>query len=188
MKDRSEYDKLYTRTMTPIIFQNEVFLDCSKASKSSECTFQFKGKEIYLKHTLEIKPEQSVHRMVCKVGGETFNFGIGHSTNGVGAFGTWPVIELDGDQYHFRIDWPLTEGPKAIRLDTKGPDEEIDAPSGSRKLRYLMNEIRNEFKDLNQLITEQEERDDVEGFLHLHTLPPERRKQIIEQLKNNKEK
>jgi hypothetical protein len=50
-----------------------------------------------------------------------------------------------------------------------------------------MNEIRNEFKDLNQLITEQEERDDVDGFLHIHTLPPERRKQIIDQLKKNKE-
>jgi len=187
MKDRSEYDKLYTRTMTPIIFQNEVFLDCSKAPNSSECTFQFKGKEIYLKHTLEIKPEQSVHRMVCKVAGETFNFGVGQSNHGVGAFGTWPVIELDGDQYHFRIDWPLTGGPKAIRLDTRGPDEEIDTPSGRRKNMQLMNEIRNEFKDLNQLITEQEERDDIEGFLHLHTVPSAMRKKIIEQLKKNKE-
>jgi hypothetical protein len=50
-----------------------------------------------------------------------------------------------------------------------------------------MNEIRNEFKDLNQLITEQEERDDVEGFLHLHTVPSAMRKKIIEQLKKNKE-
>ncbi len=33
----------------------------------------------------------------------------------------------------------------------------------------------------------QEELDDIEGFLHIHTLPPERRKQIIEQLKKNKE-
>jgi hypothetical protein len=176
--------------MTPIIFQNEVFVDCSKVSNSPECTFQFKGKEIYLKHKLEIKPEQSVHRMVCKVDGKTFNFGIGHSTNGVGAFGTWPVIELDGDQYHFRIDWPLEEGTKAIRLEpgeNSKSDEEIDAPSGSRKLRYLMNEIRNEFKDLNQLITEQEERDDIEGFLHLHTVPSAMRKKIIEQLKKNKE-
>jgi hypothetical protein len=177
--------------MTPIIFHNEVFLDCSKDLDTSECTFNFKGKEIYLKHKLEIKPEQSVHRMVCKVDGETFNFGVGHSTHGIGAFGTWPVIEIEGNQYHFKIDWPLTEGSKSIRLEpgeNSKSDEEIDAPSGSRKLRYLMNEIRNEFKDLNQLITEQEERDDVEGFLHLHTLPPEKRKQIIEQLKNNKKK
>ena len=175
--------------MTPIIFQNEVFLDCSKAPKSSECTFQFKGKEIYLKHTLEIKPEQSVHRMVCKVDGKTFNFGVGHSTHGVGAFGTWPAIEIEGNQYCFRIDWPLEEGTKAIRLEpgeNSKSDEEIDAPSGSRKLRYLMNEIRNEFKDLNQLITEQEERDDVEGFLHIHTLPPEARKRVIEHYKKNK--
>ena len=31
-----------------------------------------------------------------------------------------------------------------------------------------------------------EELDDVEGFLHIHTLPPEARKKIIDQLKNKK--
>lgn len=31
-------------------------------------------------------------------------------------------------------------------------EEEIDAPSGSRKLRQLINEVRNEFKDLNQQV------------------------------------
>ena len=49
-----------------------------------------------------------------------------------------------------------------------------------------MMEIRNEFKDLNPKIKNQEELDDVEGFLHIHTLPPEARKKIIEQLKNKK--
>jgi hypothetical protein len=186
MKDRSKLEKQYLKTMTPLFFQDEVFLDCSKDLDTSACTFTFRGKEIYLQHTLEIKPKQSVHRMVCKVDGETYNFGVGHSTHGTGAFGTWPVIEIDGDEYHFRIDWPLTEGSKAIRLDTRGPDEEIDAPSGRRKNMQLMNEIRNEFKDLNQLITEQEERDDVEGFLHIHTLPPEARKRVIEHYKKNK--
>lgn len=32
-------------------------------------------------------------------------------------------------------------------------EEEIDAPSGSRKLRQLINEVRNEFKDLNQQLS-----------------------------------
>lgn len=172
--------------MTPLFFKDEVFLDCSKDLVTSECTFTFKGKEIYLKHTLEDKPKQRVHRMTCKVDGQTFNFGAGRSTLGGGTFGTWPVIEIEAKQYHFRIDWSLTEGSKAIRLDTRCPDEEIDTPEGKRKNEQLINEIRNEFKDLNQRITEQEERDDIEGYLHIHTLPPERRKQIIEQLKKKK--
>jgi len=29
----------------------------------------------------------------------------------------------------------------------------------------------------------QEELDDVEGYLHIHTLPPQRRKQVIEEMK-----
>ena len=32
----------------------------------------------------------------------------------------------------------------------KNFEEEIDAPSGSRKLRKLINEVRNEFKDLKK--------------------------------------
>jgi hypothetical protein len=178
--------------MTPLFFQEEVFLDCSKDLATSACTFTFKGKEIYLKHTLEIKPKQRVHRMTCKVDGQTFNFGAGRSTLGGGTFGIWPKIMIEGISYRFRINWSFGEGQKGIKFEAENipkqiPDEELDAPSGSRKLQHLIHEIRNEFKDLNQQISNQEEADDVEGFLHIHTLTPERRKQIIEQLKKRKE-
>jgi hypothetical protein len=63
---------------------------------------------------------------------------------------------------------------------------DLDEPSGRRKLHQLMSEIRNEFNDLKPQTKNQEELDDVEGFLHIHTLPPEARKKIIEQLKNKK--
>jgi hypothetical protein len=174
--------------MTAIFFQDEVFLDCSKDLASSECTFRFKGKEIYLKHTLEIEPKQSVHRMVCKVDGQTFTFGVGRSSLGGGIFGIWPKIKIDGKDFRFKISWPLEESAKGIKLEPEensNSDEEIDEPSGRRKLNHLMMEIRNEFNDLKQPIN-QEELDDVEGFLHIHTLPPEARKKIIEQLKNKK--
>ena len=175
--------------MTAIFFQDEVFLDCSKDLASSECTFRFKGKEIYLKHTLEIEPKQSVHRMVCKVDGQAFTFGVGRSSLGGGIFGIWPKIKIDGKDYRFKISWPLEGNSKGIKLEPEensDSDEEIDEPSGRRKLQNLMMEIRNEFKDLNPKIKNQEELDDVEGFLHIHTLPPEARKKIIEQLKNKK--
>ena len=175
--------------MTAIFFQDEVFLDCSKDLASSECTFRFKGIEIYLKHTLEIEPKQSVHRMVCKVDGQTYSFGVGRSSLGGGIFGIWPKIKIDGKDYRFKISWPLEESTKGIKLEPEensNSDEEIDEPSGIRKLQYLMMEIRNEFKDLKQPIKNQEELDDVEGFLHIHTLPPEARKKIIDQLKNKK--
>ena len=178
--------------MTPLFFQDEVFLDCSKDLVTSECTFTFKGKEIYLKHTLEDKPKQRVHRMTCKVDGQTFNFGAGRSTLGGGTFGIWPKIMIDGITYRFRINWSLGEGQKGVKFEAENIpkqilDEELDAPSGSRKLQHLIHEIRNEFKDLNQQKTDQEELDDIEGFLHIHTLPPERRKQILEQKKKKKE-
>lgn len=178
--------------MTPLIFQDEVFLDCSKDLDTSACTFTFKGKEIYLQHTLEIKPKQRVHRMTCKVYGQTFNFGAGRSTLGGGTFGTWPKILIDGITYRFRINWSFGEGQKGIKFEPENipkqiSEEELDAPSGTRKLQQLIHEIRNEFKDLNQQKTDQEEADDVEGFLHIHTLPPERRKQILEQMKKRKE-
>ena len=175
--------------MTAIFFQDEVFLDCSKDLASSECTFRFKGKEIYLKHTLEIEPKQSVHRMVCKVDGQTFTFGVGRSSLGGGIFGIWPKIKIDGKDFRFKISWTLEESAKGIKLEPEensNSDEEIDEPSGRRKLNHLMMEIRNEFKDLKQPIKNQEELDDVEGCLHIHTLPPEARKKIIEQLKNKK--
>jgi hypothetical protein len=257
--------------MTPLFFQDEVFLDCSKDLDSSECTFSFKGKEIYLKHTLEDKPKQRVHRMTCSVDGQTFHFGIDSSSQGNETFGTWPNIHFKGKLYRLKLVWSLTNGEKGIQLEmednpeliaahrealaeimkkerthssimdymtshrlsrgekqrenihsdkqktisvqyfspshTQSWNEEInrsaidkelpqsmeetesddlDEPSGRKKLQQIITEIRNEFKDLKQPIKNQEELDDVEGFLHIHTLPPEARKKIIEQLKNKK--
>ena len=177
--------------MTPLFFQDEVFLDCSKDLDTSESTFTFKGKEIYLKHTIEVKPKQRVHRMTCKVDGQTFNFGAGRSSLGGGTFGTWPRIQIENIGYRFVINWSFGEGRNGISFEPENipkqiPKEELDAPSGTRKLQHLIHEIRNEFKDLNQQKTDQEELDDVEGFLHIHTLPPERRKQILEQMKKKK--
>jgi hypothetical protein len=173
--------------MTPLFFQDEVFLDCSKDLDSSECTFSFKGKEIYLKHTLE--PEQRVHHMVCKVDGKTYSFGVGHSSLGGGIFGICPKIKIDGKDYRFKISWPLEGNSKGINLEpeeNRNSDEEIDEPSGRRKIQHIMTEIRNEFNELMPQTKNQEELYDVEGFLHIHTLPPEARKKIIDQLKNKK--
>ena len=177
--------------MTPLFFQDEVFLDCSKDLDTSDCTFTFKGKEIYLKHTIEIKPKQRVHRMTCKVDGQTFNFGAGRSSLGGGTFGTWPRIRIENIGYRFVINWSFGEGRKGINFEPENipkqlSEEELDAPSGSRKLQHLIHDIRNEFKDLNQQIPNQEELDDFEGFLHIHTLPPDRRKQVLEQMKKKK--
>lgn len=174
--------------MTPLFFQDEVFLDCSKDLDTSECTFTFKGKEIYLKHTLEVKTKQRVHRMTCKVDGKTFNFGAGRSTLGGGTFGTWPRIEIDQINYSFKICWSDGNGFKGIRLV---PEEDyIRKRFGASTLdqrKMILDEVKayeKQLKEQNEL--NQEELDDVEGFLHIHTLPPERRKQVIEQLKNKK--
>ena len=109
--------------MTPLFFPDEVFLDCSKDLDTSACTFTFKGKEIYLQHSLEIKPKQRVHRMTCKVDGQTFNFGAGRSTLGGGTFGTWPKIVIDGKNYRFRINWSTGEGQKGIKFEIENQEE-----------------------------------------------------------------
>ena len=103
--------------MTPIIFQDAVFLDCSQDPNSSECNFRFKGKEIYLKHTLEIINKQGVHQLVCKIDGQSFTFGVGLSTLSVGPFGTWPEIKIDGNKYRFKISWSTDESTKGIKLE-----------------------------------------------------------------------
>jgi hypothetical protein len=223
--------------MTPLFFHDEVFLDCSKDLDTSECTFTFKGKEIYLKHTIEIKTKQRVHRMTCKVDGQTFNFGAGRSSLGGGTFGTWPRINFGGKLYRFKIIWSMTDGEKGVRLEmednpqilaahretlaekmkeershssimeymtshrlSKGqkpidnPDIESEKSKGyiifrpSLSIRWSDEAIKqNQTKDDSEP-KNQEELDDVEGFLHIHTLPPERRKQVIEQLKKGKNK
>ena len=174
--------------MTPLFFQDEVFLDCSKDLDTSECTFTFKGKEIHLKHTIEIKPKQRVHRMTCKVDGQTFNFGAGRSTLGGGTFGTWPIIEIELIKYSFKICWSDGNGFKGIRLV---PEEDyLLKRYGLGTLdqnKRILDEAKAYEKPLKkQKELNQEELDDVEGFLHIHTLPEERRKQVIEQLKNKK--
>ena len=111
--------------MTPLFFQDEVFLDCSKDLDTSACTFTFKGKEIYLQHTLEIKPKQRVHRMTCKVDGQTFNFGAGRSTLGGGTFGTWPKIMIEGIPYRFRINWSTGEGQKGVKFEAENNPKQL---------------------------------------------------------------
>ena len=103
--------------MTPLFFQDEVFLDCSKDLVTSACTFTFKGKEIYLKHTLEIKPKEHIHRMTCQIDGQTYQFGAGRSTLGGGTFGTWPRINFKGKLYRFKLIWSNTDSEKGIRLE-----------------------------------------------------------------------
>ena len=221
--------------MTPLLFQNEVFLDCSKDLDTSDCTFLFKGKEIYLKHTIEIKPKQRVHRMTCRVDGQTYNFGAGRSSLGGGTFGTWPRINFGGKLYRFKISWSMTNGERGVRLEmednpqilavhrealaekmkkerthssimeymtshrlSKGEKQIENSKNESEKskgfiifrpslsIRWSEEAIKqNQTKDDSEP-KNQEELDDVEGFLHIHTLPPERRKQVIEQLKNKK--
>lgn len=195
--------------MTPLFFQDEVFLDCSKDLDTSECTFTFKGKEIYLKHTIEIKPKQRVHRMTCKVDGQTFNFGAGRSSLGGGTFGTWPRIQIENIGYRFVINWSFGEGRKGINFEPENNPKQLSKvlqavaeakiPNAGLNIHYLSDEIRKRWseetrKRLEQKqakeeseSTNQEELDDVEGFLHIHTLPPERRKQILEQIKKRTE-
>lgn len=222
--------------MTPLFFQNEVFLDCSKDLVSSECTFTFKGKEIYLKHTLEDKPKQRVHRMTCRVDGQTFNFGAGRSTLGGGTFGTWPRINFGGKLYRFKLSWSMTDGERGVRLEmednpqilavhrealaekmkkertyssimeymtshrlSKG-EKQIENNkndteksngfilfSSSLSIRWSEEDSKQDQKKEDFEPKNQEELDDIEGFLHIHTLPPERRKQILEQMKKKKE-
>ena len=191
--------------MTPLFFQDEVFLDCSKDLDTSDCTFLFKGKEIYLKHTIEIKPKQRVHRMTCKVDGQTFNFGAGRSSLGGGTFGTWPKIIIEGNNYRFRINWSTGEGQKGVKFEAENNPKQLSdvlqavaeakIPNAGLNIHYLSDEIRKRWSEETRKRREQkednkpknqEELDDIEGFLHIHTLPPERRKQIIEQLKNKK--
>ena len=194
--------------MTPLFFQDEVFLDCSKDLDTSACTFTFKGKEIYLQHSLEIKPKQRVHRMTCKGDGQTFNFGAGRSTLGGGTFGTWPKIVIDGKNYRFRINWSTGEGQKGIKFEAENNPKQLSdvlqavaeakIPNAGLNIHYLSDEIRKRWSEETRKrreqkqakeeseSTNQEELDDIEGFLHIHTLPPEARKRVIEQVKNRK--
>ena len=157
MKDRSKLEKEYLKTMTPLFFQNEVFLDCSKDLDTSDCTFTFKGKEIYLKHTIEVKPKQRVHRMTCKVDGQTFNFGVGRSTLGGGTFGTWPKINIDDKNYNFRINWSNGEGQKGIKFEAENNPKQLSdvlqavaeakiINAGLNK-HYLSDEIRKRWSE-----------------------------------------
>lgn len=194
--------------MTPLFFQDEVFLDCSKDLDTSDCTFTFKGKEIYLMHTIEVKPKQRVHRMSCKVDGQTFNFGAGRSTLGGGTFGTWPKINIESKNYHFRINWSNGEGQKGIKFEAENNPKQLSdvlqavaeakIPNAGLNIHYLSDEIRKRWSEETRKrreqkqakeeskSTNQEELDDIEGYLHIHTLPPERRKQILEQVKKKK--
>ena len=141
--------------MTAIFFQDEVFLDCSKDLASSECTFRFKGKEIYLKHTLEIEPKQSVHRMVCKVDGQTFTFGVGRSSLGGGIFGIWPKIKIDGKDFRFKISWPLEGNSKGIKLEPEensDSDEEIQLRKNLRNDHYLIG-IQKMLQDVDIIVS-----------------------------------
>ena len=192
--------------MTPLFFQNEVFLDCSKDLDTSACTFTFKGKEIYLKHTIEVKPKQRVHRMTCKVDGQTFNFGAGRSSLGGGTFGTWPRIRIENIVYRFVINWSFGEGRKGISFEPENNPKQLSKllqavaeakiPDAGLNIHYLSDEIRKRWSEETRKRRDQkednepknqEELDDIEGYLHIHTLPLERRKQILEQIKKMKE-
>ena len=143
--------------MTPLFFQDEVFLDCSKDLDTSECSFTFTGKEIYLQHTLEIKPKQRVHRMTCKVDGQTFNFGAGRSTLGGGTFGTWPKIMIEGIPYRFRINWSTGEGQKGVKFEAENNPKQLSdvlqavaeakIPDAGLNIHYLSDEIRKRWSE-----------------------------------------
>ena len=75
-------------------------------------------------------------------------------------------------------DRPNTESKKSTEFIFLSPTLKKQWSEESRK--------RREQKEDNEP-NNQEELDDVEGFLHIHTLPPERRKQILEQMKKKKE-
>ena len=143
--------------MTPLFFQDEVFLDCSKDLDTSACTFTFKGKEIYLQHTLEIKPKQRVHRMTCKVDGQTFNFGAGRSSLGGGTFGTWPRIQIENIVYRFVINWSFVEGRKGISFEPESIPKQLSKvlqavaeakiPNAGLNIHYLSDEIRKRWSE-----------------------------------------
>jgi hypothetical protein len=143
--------------MTPLFFPDEVFLDCSKDLDTSACTFTFKGKEIYLQHSLEIKPKQRVHRMTCKVDGQTFNFGAGRSTLGGGTFGTWPKIMIDGNNYRFRINWSTGDGQKGIKFEAENNPKQLSdvlqavaeakIPNAGLNVYFLSDEIRKRWSE-----------------------------------------
>ncbi len=116
MKDRSEFDKLCTRTMTPIIFQNEVFIERNPNEQSASCEFQFKGHQFYLSHKHEFSLHHNKHHFNCQIDGEHYSFGVVRSRLGAGAYGNRPTLQIDGKPYRFIVEWPNREGRLGVKF------------------------------------------------------------------------
>lgn len=102
--------------MTPLFFQDEVFLDCRNSEKIAGSEFTFKGKTIYVMHHLDRGFKKFIHRITCEVDGQKYSFGFYRYHPGQGHFGTWPEIIIEGKPYCFQIEWTHGEGPRGIRI------------------------------------------------------------------------
>lgn len=176
--------------MTPLIFQDEVFIDCSQDKHTGECRFQFKERAFFVKFKYERGMNHFVLRITCTVDDQEFYFGKAYARGrGFEKFGEWPVVRIENENYHFEVYWGLDLNSRSFRIVAEESEaqkrhgksqaeqeqvmqdmikelkqykeekeghtnnhfeEEIDAPSGKRKLQQLKNEIRKEFKDLKK--------------------------------------
>lgn len=188
--------------MTPLIFQDEVFIDCSQDNHSRECRFQFKERAFFVKFKYERGMNHFLLRITCTVDDQEFYFGKAYARGrGFEKFGEWPVIHINNENYFFKVDWGLDLNSRSFRIVAEESEaqksrqrnqaaekqvmqemikelkqhmeekknhtannfeEEIDAPSGSRKLRQLINEVRKEFKDLNQQVKDKNKENEKE--------------------------
>ena len=130
---------------------------------------------------------------------------VGRSTLDGGTFGAWPKININGKNFQFRISTSGGEGQKGIKFESKNNPKQLSdllkvvdeakIPDAGLNIHYLSVEIRKRWSEETRKrieqkqakevgeSTNQEGLDDIEGFLHIHTLPPERRKQVIKLVK-----
>jgi hypothetical protein len=101
--------------MTPIIFQNEVFIERNPNEQSASCKFQFKGHQFYISHRHEFSLHHNKHHFDCQIDGVHYSFGVVRSRLGSGAYGKMPTLEIDGQQYRFIVEWPNRERRLSIR-------------------------------------------------------------------------
>ena len=102
--------------MTALIFPDEVFIERNPNEQSASCEFDFKGHQFYLSHRHEFSLHHNKHHFNCKIDGEHYSFGVVRSRLGSGAYGDRPILEIDGQQYRFVVEWPNREGRYGLSL------------------------------------------------------------------------
>jgi hypothetical protein len=102
--------------MTALIFPDEVFIERKPNEQSASCEFEFKGHQFYLSHRHEFSLHHNKHHFNCQIDGEHYSFGVVRSRLGSGAYGDRPILEIDGLQYRFVVEWPNREGRYGLSL------------------------------------------------------------------------